>query len=52
MKFIAFSVARISVTTVLGITLIRRRKRNFCCTGSRENYFGSIGQQNNPQFKA
>ena len=23
----------------------------FCCTGSRENYFGSVGQQNNNNLK-
>ena len=34
---------------------LRRRQLIFCCTGSRENYFGSVGRQNinnnNPKFQ-
>ena len=36
------------------LVLLGKGKLIFCCTGSRENYFGSVGQQknnNNPKFQ-
>ena len=32
---------------IITVSIVRWRQYNFWCTGSQENFFGSVGQQNN-----
>ena len=32
---------------IITVSTVRRRQLNLWCTGSQENFFGSVGQQNN-----